>query len=237
MKLPFYSFMILFILLSCSHQIKMTKEKAPYEKAITANTTANYSMFKYIDRLTPDDYYSKLDSIKKDLTDDFFTLRMAYTKTSDFNPYDTDIADIYKSIVEAIHSSNYHHGLELADSILKHNYVDSRSHMYCGYIYKQLNDSLKSNYHNWCYEGLINSIKQSGDGRTARTAFIVITTKEEYGLLDWYNLQFKEQSLVMKDSHDFDILKAKDDEANEEYDIYFNIDIPFRSMLKMFDGK
>jgi hypothetical protein len=56
----------------------------------------------------------------------------------------------------------------------------------------ELGDSLKSEYHYNIYDGLLNSIYDSGDGISPETAYIVITTKEEYDFLNWFGLQFND---------------------------------------------
>jgi hypothetical protein len=234
-NLKHFTFIIIVfsIILSCaSRNIPLTVETSVDEKQVEVDTTSNYHLFDQIEKLRAEDYYEALDSVKKGLTNDFFTLRMAYTKTKDFTPYDVKLSEVHKSIVNSIKSSKYDEALALADSIFQYNYVDPKMHLYCGHIYRQLNDTAKSNYHYSCYEGLINSIIQSGDGRSAETAFIVITTDEEYAVLNWYRLKLIEQSLINIDGHTFDLIQVEDEKANAEYEIYFNIDIPFGSLGK-----
>lgn len=197
------------------------------------NAISNYILFEYIDLLTEEDYHSVLDSVKKELSNDFFSLRMAYTKTKMYDPYDVKIDELRKKIKLNIEEKNFEKALEIARLILEKRYIDIKTHSYCSYIYKQLNDSVKSNYHNNIYNGLMNSIYFSGDGKSVKTAFIVMEVSEEYDLLNWLNLTQSEQSLIIKDGYRFDIIKVFDE--NRETEFFFNIELALRRFSEEFD--
>lgn len=197
------------------------------------NAISNYILFEYIDLLTEEDYHSVLDSVKKELSNDFFSLRMAYTKTKMYDPYDLKIDELRKKIKLNIEEKNFEKALEIAKLILEKRYIDIKTHSYCSYIYKQLNDSVKSNYHNNIYNGLMNSIYFSGDGKSVKTAFIVMEVSEEYDLLNWLNLTQSEQSLIIKDGYRFDIIKVFDE--NRETEFFFNIELALRRFSEEFD--
>lgn len=203
------------------------------EYATEGEPISNYILFEYIDLLTEDDYYSLLDSVKDGLSNDFFTLRMAYTKTKIYNPYDVKFDDLRKEIKLNIEQQNFKKALEFADRILEERYIDIRTHLYCSYIYKQLNDSTKLDYHYNIYNGLMNSIYFSGDGKNEKTAFIVIEVSEEYDLLNWLKLTFRKQSLIIKDGYSFDIIEAFDD--NRETELFFNIALALKRFSEEFD--
>ncbi|MEJ2306832.1 MAG: DUF4919 domain-containing protein [candidate division WOR-3 bacterium] len=182
---------------------------------------SNYILFDYINLLDGKNYYSLLDSIKNGKSEDFFTLRMAYTKTKIYDPYDNKIDGLRKQIEFNIEEKNFNKALKIAKEILGKRYIDIRTHLYCSNIYSQIGDSVKSNYHNGIYNGLLNSIYFSGDGKSPKTAFIVIEISEEYDLLNWLNLTQSEQYLTIKDGYSFDIIKAFNE--NRETELFFNI--------------
>jgi tetratricopeptide (TPR) repeat protein len=76
------------------------------------------------------------------------------------------------------------------------------------------------------YFGLVESIIATGDGRGYKTAFVVVSTSNEYALLHYFGLGSQGQSLQHHDGHSFDVLKTIN-EYEEQQDIYFMIDIPF----------
>ncbi len=204
------------------------------EEISKTDSLSNYFLFDYIQSLTAEDYTVKLDSIKNGESNDFFTLRMAYTKTKDYSPYETDISDSLKKVRTFIDSSQFDEALSILEYIQEHNFVNITSHLYSGYIYKELGDSIKSDFYYTIYEGLLNSIYESGDGVTHKTAYIVITTKEEYAFLGWFGLQFNEQSLISLDGYSFDLMKVTDPNTKEKHEIYFNIELAFDVMRKTF---
>lgn len=196
---------------------------------------SNYHLSALVDSLSSDTYYSLLDSLQNGISVDLLKLRMALTKTKEFSPYDTDLGEKHRRIRSALDNSQYRKALAIADSILSYNYVDIDVHLYCGYAYKQLGDSLKSDFHYSLYDGLLNSVVASGDGKTAKTALWVISTTEEYAFIRAYNLSLEEQSLYHEDSHSFDLMEVTDRESQEKHKIYFNIDIPIGYMGALFN--
>ena len=202
--------------------------------AIAADTLSNYFLFDYINSLSEEDYQTKLDSIKSGFSDDFFSLRMAYTHAKDYSPYGSSVSDSLKKVIQFIDSLKYDSAISMINKIHEIEYVNIPSHLYLGYIYDQLGDSIKSQFHYTIYDGLLNSIYQSGDGRTPQTAYIVISTKEEYQFLNWFSLQFHSQSLIDKDEYSFDLMSVTDPKTNEEFEIYFNIELALSQLWDDF---
>jgi len=225
-------FIIIFIV-SCSSTKELVNQNEQNTKSVQ-DTLSNYFLFDYINSLTEEDYYSKLDSIKERQSKDFFSLRMSYTKTKDYSPYNRDINDSLRKASTLIDSLKYKKALKVLFTVQKHNFVNIPSHLYCGYIYKNIGDSLKSNYHYDIYEGLLNSIYESGDGKSTKTAFLVISTKEEYALIDWFQLQFNQQGLIKSDGYSFDLMEVTDPESGDEFEIYFNIELAFNILRNAF---
>ena len=218
------------LLIACSSAKKNIgrDEYAPENDVIS-----NYILFEYINLLTEDDYYPLLDSVKNGLSNDFFTLRMAYTKTEIYDPYDVEFDDLRKKIKSNIEEKNFGKALEFANKILERRYIDIKTHLYCSYIYEQQGDSAESKYHYDIYNGLMNSIYFSGDGVVPQTAFIVMEVSEEYDLLNWLKLKLREQSLIVRDGYSFDIMKVFNE--NRETELFFNIDLALKHLSEEFD--
>jgi len=222
--------LILGLLIACSS----AEKNICSDKYATGNDTiSNYIIFEYINLLTEDDYYSLLDSVKNVLSNDFFTLRMAYTKTKVYDPYDVEIDNLRKKIKLNIEEKKFEEALEIANIILEKRYIDIKTHSYCSYIYEQLDDSAKSKYHRDIYNGLLNSIYFSGDGKSPKTAFIVMEISEEYDLLNYLRLNQSEQYLIIKDGYSFDRIKVFDE--NIETELFFNIDLALKRFSEEFD--
>jgi Domain of unknown function (DUF4919) len=95
-------------------------------------------------------------------------------------------------------------------------------------------DTAKGDFHKAVYLGLVNSILDSGDGKTPDTAYVVISTHEEYVTLRALGLQPAGQALSNAGVHAFDIMTATDPKTKTQQKIYFNIDISWKAETEMF---
>jgi len=59
------------------------------------------------------------------------------------------------------------------------------------------------------------------------TAFVVISTDEEYALFSALGLRVTAQALINEKGHNYDKMTAVDPKTNETLIYYFNIDKPF----------
>jgi Domain of unknown function (DUF4919) len=172
-------------------------------------------------------YDSLLERVKQgDKTADFKELRFAFTETPAYSPYGGD-RDLRKEMFVAINGKDYDKALASAERMLAKNYLDINGHFGCFAAHNRLGHTDKAAYHKFVFEGLLNSIKDSGDGKTPETAFIVISTDEEYALFNWLGLRVSGQALIHKDGHDYDKMTVNDPKTNETSDYFFNIDKPF----------
>lgn len=192
----------------------------------------NYFLFDYISSLTANDYVVLLDSIKRGISNDYFTLRMAYTKSPTYNPTETKI--LLKTAVQNINGKKYDEALSVLAKIQENNYVNILSHLYSGYTYLQKGDTVTAQYHYGVYDGLLRSIFESGNGSSPQTAYIVIAIDEEYSFLDWFQLRPLSQTLVSEDGYSFDVIKAVNPDSTTEYIVYFNISLGLQAFDRMF---
>ena len=217
----------LLFFIACSSALKDIKIKEEYN-------LSNYILFDYVNLLSGSDYYPLLDSIKSGESEDFFTLRMAYTKTKDYNPYNVELDELRKEIEFDIEERNFKRALDLANKILNERYIDIKTHFYCGNIYDKLNDKEKADYHYGIYNGLLSSIYFSGDGKSPETAFIVIEISEEYDLMKWLKSEPTKQYLMLQDGYAFDIFAVFNDD-NKETELFFNTALALEHLSEEID--
>lgn len=177
-------------------------------------------------------YESLLEKVKKsDPAADFAALRYAhFDKEGDVG---TD-RDISREMFAAFRDKKYEKAIEQAQKILKSNFVSIDAHMVLAASYKDKNEPEKAKFHHYVASGLIKSILNSGDGKSMETAFVVISTDEEYVILRILGLMSGSQSLLSKDGHHYDQLDAIDMETKKPVTLYFNIDRPFGALEKLF---
>ena len=172
-------------------------------------------------------YAALLERAKKsDATLDFKELRMAYTETSDYNPYGSD-RDSRQKMFAAVKAREFNQALEFAEKLLAKNFVDMNGQFGAYLSNRELGHADKATFHKFMFDGLVKSITASGDGKTAETAFVVISTDEEYVLFNFLGLRPTGQSLVNQNGHSFDRMTALNPETNETVTYFFNIDKPF----------
>jgi Domain of unknown function (DUF4919) len=174
-----------------------------------------------------DDYETLLARVQKgDRTVDFKALRFAYTETKAYNPYNSD-SDARKAMFAALNSKEFDKVLAQAEKILSRNYVDINAHFGAYVAHKELQHAEQAALHKFIVDGLLKSITSSGDGKTAATAFVVISTDEEYALFNFAGLRPTQQALVNENGHAYDKMTAVDPETNQTVIYFFNIDKPF----------
>jgi hypothetical protein len=172
-------------------------------------------------------YEVLLERVKKsDASVDFKELRLAYTETSAYSPYGGD-AESRRIMFDALKSREFDKALQNAETVLAKNYLDIMGHFGCFVSHRELAHADKATYHKFVFDGLLNSIKNSGDGKSEETAFVVISVDEEYALLNWLGLRPTGQALIHKDSHNYDKMTMTDSKTNDTVTYFFNIDKPF----------
>jgi hypothetical protein len=160
---------------------------------------------------------------KDDRTVDLDELRLAYTETKDYNPYGPD-REARKAMFAALSARDYAQSLQQADKQLASNYLDINAHFAAAVSHRELQNRSKAEYHEYLFRGLLKSIAKSGDGKSTATAMVVISTDEEYALLNFLGLRVTNQALVNENGHHYDKMTAVDSKTNEASVYYFNVD-------------
>lgn len=162
---------------------------------------------------------------------DYTALRNAYAASPKYKPYGGDIDDPRQAMIAAFNKSDCAKAIAEGDKILAVSYVDITTHLVLGRCYEQTNSAAKAEFHRAVAHGLMDSIMASGDGKTTKTAFIVITVTEEYDVLRASRLTLKLQSLVQADGHSYDSMQVKT-ESGTDTTVYFQIDGPMTWLSK-----
>ncbi|MCL4239129.1 MAG: DUF4919 domain-containing protein [Anaerolineae bacterium] len=157
---------------------------------------------------------------------DFHTLRMAYARSGAYAPYTFNRASV-QMLHQALTARDLDAALEAAHDLLSANYLDIEAHMVADYVHTLRGSGEQAAYHRAFAQGLIGAILATGDGRSQDTAFIVLSTAEEYTVLRLLGYQSTMQRLVREDNHAYDVLHGRHTKTGQEVDFYFNIDLPF----------
>lgn len=176
-----------------------------------------------------------LEGVKKqDAAVNFQELRLAYIETKQYSPYSGSVA-LRKAMFTALNSRQYDQALTSSEKILAANYLDIHAHFGAYIANRELGHAEKADYHKNIFQKLIKSITDSGDGKKPETAFVVISTDEEYALFNFLRLEPSAQELIEDKGHNYDKMTVLEPKSKQKIVYYFNIDKPLdwlRNSLK-----
>lgn len=172
-------------------------------------------------------YETLLERVKKqDPALNFQELRLAYTETKQYSPYGGD-SETRKAMFAVLNAKQYAEALASSEKILAANYLDINAHFGAFVANRELGHPEVSDYHKNIFQKLLKSISDSGDGKTMETAFVVISTDEEYALFSFMGTRPTAQALIEDKNHHYDKMTVTDPKNNQSITYYFNIDKPF----------
>ena len=182
---------------------------------------------------TPDQEYNELieKARRGHKTIDFKNLRMLYTKTTYYNPYEKDPnSDKMYGYYE---KKEYDKAIKTAKLVMEKNYLDMDAHFISMVCSKNLQRMDDYDYHNYVFKRMISSVLETGeDGKTPETAYTVINVREEYLIFNVLGMDVKKQSVVKVGDRIYDKMELINDEKKEEITLFFNVDIPLAWLVK-----
>jgi len=116
--------------------------------------------------------------------------------------------------------------LDAAKQALDRNYASPIAHFDAMTAYQALGKTDEASLHEKLLNSLLDSIRQSGDGKSAETAYFVVTIQEEYIFLARVlNLRRKSQALETIGKHAYDKLETIGATVNQTQEVWFNTDV------------
>lgn len=165
---------------------------------------------------------------------DYSTLYYGQCLQKNYNPYGLDVnADEFRKHYQ---KQDYEKALPIALRIIDKNPMDVQMTFKALVCYHYMKDEVNKAKMNARYEGILMTIIESGDGKTAETAFVVMKVSDEYELMNNMEVQNTMQSLVRSPAGECDMMTLKPNDLGLEK-LYFNVSKLFESMSKMFKDK
>lgn len=164
-------------------------------------------------------------------------LRLKYAKSKDYAPYDRDYREAEKKAERMFFDEKKHtEALAEIEPFLKKNPYCITLLQLKAAMLREMGKIKDADKVRQIWFGVVDSIMASGDGRSPETAVHVISTVEEYDVLRIREWDFVSQRLITHENHNYDVMTVKDRNKpeGEPFDVYFNIDLPFGSLQKMF---
>ena len=176
-------------------------------------------------------YAALLEQVKlADPKFDFTALRMSYTETTAYDPYNFGLGETRKAMLAVLNDKDYGLTIKLAEQILKDTYILPDAHLASVYAYQGLGQTQESDFHRYVLDGLLHSILSSGDGKSEKSAYIVVLIQEEYAILGTLGIKDYTQSFKEAGGHSYDIFEGVDGKTNAPVTLYFNIDKLYQSL-------
>jgi hypothetical protein len=122
-------------------------------------------------------------------------------------------------------SGDWMGALASAKRALDRNYASPVAHYDAMLACQKLQQADEAFTHEKILNALLDSILQSGDGKSPETAWFVVTTQEEYVFLGRMGVVPKSQALVNKDGHAYDRVEVLDPRTKESHSVWFNTDM------------
>jgi len=159
---------------------------------------------------------------------DFTALRMAFVETDEYDPYNFAAGELKLQMNAALEAKDYELAYEVSGQMLDQGRLSPDAHLGALFALEGLKQPEEAEFHRYVLDGLVGSILNSGDGRSAETAYVVVLIEEEYLILGALRIGDVAQSTIEENGHSYDVFDGLDGITNGPVTVYFNIDIPFQ---------
>lgn len=171
-----------------------------------------------------------------DATLDYTALRLSYALSDSYDPYARETAELFSAAWNAFQAKDCATALAKTQALLKINYVSIPMHIVRSDCLAQAGDKTDADRELAIGRGLARSLLASGDGKSAATAYVVVTLSEEGFVLSNLGFNKEEQSLVRDGGHFYDLLNGRDAKTGEMRSALFNVDALFAGMARELTG-
>jgi hypothetical protein len=164
---------------------------------------------------------------------DYTALRNAYAMSEGYDPYGMRSKALFSAAWKAFESGDCTTALSSARAMFAINYITIPMHFVVGDCLRRAGDAAGADREVAIGRGLADSLRDSGDGKSMKTAYKVVTLSEEGFVLTMLGFKEEQQSLLRdKDGHQYDLIEGKDEKTGEMRHAYFNVDALFAGMAK-----
>ena len=164
---------------------------------------------------------------------DYRALRYTRAELPGYNPYEA-LADPTKGdLIRAMGTNDLAQVSTLANQIIARDYTDIDAHAALAAVFERRGQRDQAAFELAVANGLLASIRDSGDGTTPETAYVVIGVAEEYSLLGAMGVQVARQSLVQAARGPVDALEVVNPANGERQTIYFDVSRLFDAMARL----
>lgn len=158
---------------------------------------------------------------------DWKALRQVFAETSMYQPYDFKRTEELERARGLIGQGDCEGAAAaLGDLMERERWMRLDAHALAAWLYRELGDPAKEEFHRTCFEEMAKTVFTSGSGESYDDAIQVLFIEEEYILLAFIGAKMRTQSLQSHDGRDFDVLEIEPAKGGSAMKLYFNIDLP-----------
>lgn len=180
---------------------------------------------KSVDMTENELYENEISHIKKrSKKADFDELRFLYTNTDMYRPFGGTEKLKRAPMFSALQKDNFKYCLKDANDILDVNYTSLFAH-YAAMICNHRSENFKkAAFHKYVLDGLMESIDQSGDGMSRKTAYVTISPAEMEAFLDLKQLSFRKKMTDKTRNNIYNIFPVTD-QSGRQFEVIFDVTI------------
>jgi len=164
---------------------------------------------------------------------DFQALRYARAELPGYNPYEALADPIKGDLIRAMAANDLAGVSTLANQIVERDYTDIDAHAALAAVLERGGQREQAAFELAVANGLLGSIRVSGDGMTPETAYVVIGVAEEYSFLGSIGVQVARQSLLQAGRGPVDALEVVNPVNGERQTVYFDVSRLFNAMARL----
>jgi hypothetical protein len=164
---------------------------------------------------------------------DYTLLRQSYATTDDYDYDSSGLRASYQAALQASENNDCPGVLKKTDEVLAIDFTHMLAHGLRVSCFESMGDGTHATLERAVARGLRESVMNSGDGKSAQTAFVVFTFSEEHLVLVGNQCHERQQALLRDGGHSYDMLTCQT-EAGETLQFYFQIDAIWAAEGRMF---
>jgi len=154
---------------------------------------------------------------------DFRKLRYSYAFSGQYDPYGFRTRGLFNELTNALGAGDCGIVLRKADELLRDDYTSIEIHAARHKCLLRLGNRKDASREAAIEKGLAESILNSGDGKSAPTAYVVVTLAEERYVLSHLGITATRQRLLFREQTPFDLISGTSGPAQREASVYFNV--------------
>lgn len=171
-----------------------------------------------------------------DTTLDYTQVRMAYAASSEYRPYGLQADKLLERASVAVDAEDFARARVLVDSMFIHQPLYNDAYVAKAWLLDKMGEADSARMYRRITDGLMASLVSSGNGRSAATAMVVISSSEEYAYINTFELTSLHQELKEEGIKRYDVITCRTTDG-DTVQLWFNVDIQMKHLASMLKRK